>query len=76
MEANRDSALHYLELAEKAIHVNDVERAVRYINKSEDLYPTQKAKGINIEMIFISLKLNLFSIHIRRSVGTNKKFQF
>ena len=45
MEANRDSALHYLELAEKAILVDDIERAVRYINKSEDLYPTQKAKG-------------------------------
>ena len=45
MEANRDSALHYIELAEKAMHVNDIERAVRYINKSEDLYPTQKAKG-------------------------------
>ncbi len=45
MEANRDAALHYLELAEKAILVEETERAVRYINKSEDLYPTQRAKG-------------------------------
>ncbi len=45
MEANKDSALHYLELAEKAINNQDIERAIRYINKSEDLFPTQKAKG-------------------------------
>lgn len=46
MEANKDSALHYLELAEKAIHADDVERAIRFINKSEDLFPTQKAKDL------------------------------
>ena len=45
MEANKDSALHYIDLAEKAIQVNDTERAVRYIKKSEALFPTQKAKG-------------------------------
>jgi hypothetical protein len=45
MEANKDAALHYLELAQKAILVDDNERAIRYINKSEDLFPTQRAKG-------------------------------
>jgi len=45
MEANKDAALHYLELAEKAILVNENARAIRYINKSEELFPTQKAKG-------------------------------
>lgn len=45
MEANKDAALHYIELAEKAIHANDNERAIRYLNKSQDLFPTQKAKG-------------------------------
>ena len=46
MEANKDSALHYLELAEKAINNQDSERAIRYINKSEDLFPTKKAKDL------------------------------
>jgi DnaJ family protein B protein 12 len=46
MEANKDAALHYIELAEKAILVDDIERAVRYINKSEDLFPTKKAKDL------------------------------
>jgi len=59
MEANKDAAMHYLELAEKAIRVDDIERAVRYINKSEDLFPTQKAKGKYfkhfIKLIFIYL---------------------
>jgi hypothetical protein len=45
MEANRDSALHYLDLAEKALNVDEIERSIRYIKKSEELYPTQKAKG-------------------------------
>jgi len=46
MDANKDAALHYLELAEKAILVNDTERAIRLINKSEDLFPTRKAKDL------------------------------
>ncbi|CAF0801300.1 unnamed protein product [Adineta ricciae] len=46
MEANKDSALHYIELAEKAILANDNERALRYLNKSESLFPTQKAKDL------------------------------
>ena len=45
MEANKDSAFHYIELAERAILANENERALRYLNKSEDLFPTQKAKG-------------------------------
>jgi hypothetical protein len=45
MEANKDAALHYLELAERAVLNHDIEKAVRYINKSEDLFPTTKAKG-------------------------------
>ena len=45
MEANKDAAFHYIELAEKAILANDNERALRYLNKSERLFPTQKAKG-------------------------------
>lgn len=45
MEANKDSALHYLELAERAIEANDNERAAKYLNKSLDLFPTHRAKG-------------------------------
>jgi len=46
MEANKDAAFHYIELAEKAILANDNERALRYLNKSESLFPTQKAKDL------------------------------
>ena len=45
MEANRDSALNYIELAETAIRSNDRERAARYLSKAEALFPTRKAKG-------------------------------
>jgi hypothetical protein len=46
MEANKDSALHYIELAERAILANENERALKYLAKSENLFPTQKAKGL------------------------------
>ncbi|CAF3661283.1 unnamed protein product [Adineta steineri] len=46
MEANKDSAFHYIELAEQAILSNDNERALRYLTKSENLFPTQKAKDL------------------------------
>ena len=45
MEANRDAALNYIELAQKAILNNDNERALRYLTKSETLFPTQTAKS-------------------------------
>lgn len=45
MEANKDAAFNYIELAEKAIKVEDYERASRLLNKAESLFPTQKAKG-------------------------------
>ncbi|CAF4087895.1 unnamed protein product, partial [Rotaria sp. Silwood2] len=46
MEANKDAALHYVELAEKAILADDNERAIRYLNKSIDLFPIHKAKDL------------------------------
>jgi len=46
MEANREAALKYIELAEKAIRTNDRQRALKFLNKSESLYPTAKAKEL------------------------------
>ena len=57
MEANKDSAFHYIELAERAIVASDNERALRYLNKSESLFPTEKAKGL-------SLVRGLVDIHV------------
>ena len=51
MEANKDSAFHYVELAERAILANENERALRYLNKAEDLFPTQKAKGNSLRFV-------------------------
>ena len=63
MEANKDSALHYIELAEKAVLDNDNQRALRYLRKSEDLFPTQKAKGKSI-VFSLSLSLKRFYLNI------------
>ena len=70
MEANREAALHYLELAEKAIRTDEIERAIRFINKSEDLYPTKKAKGKRDEDSFHQSLMHF------RSSRTNKEFHF
>jgi hypothetical protein len=64
MEANKDSALHYIELAEKAILSNDNERALRYLTKSENLFPTEKAKGLFFVSLFIYLSIDFL---IKRS---------
>jgi hypothetical protein len=45
MEANRDAALNYIELAEEAIRDDEYERALKYLTKAESLYPTQQAKS-------------------------------
>jgi DnaJ family protein B protein 12 len=61
MEANKDSAFHYIELAEKAILANDNERALRYLTKSENLFPTQKAKDLIERLMYANSHSTSFS---------------
>ena len=56
MEANKDAALNYIELAEKAIRADDHERAVRHLTKAESLFPTSKAKGDRRVFLFHVLR--------------------
>lgn len=74
MEANKDSALHYIELAERAILDNDNQRALRYLKKSEDLFPTQKAKGLS--NFFSTSILSRYSFSEKRSNRTINVHQF
>ncbi|CAF0920790.1 unnamed protein product [Didymodactylos carnosus] len=46
MEANKAEGLRCIELAEKAILTGDHDRAIRFLSKSLELYPTQNAKDL------------------------------
>ncbi|CAF0952896.1 unnamed protein product [Didymodactylos carnosus] len=46
MEANKAESLRCIELAQKAILIGDHDRAIRFLSKSVDLYPTQTAKDL------------------------------
>lgn len=45
MEGNRDEAEKCINIATKAFEAGDKEKALKFLNKAEKLYPTEKAKG-------------------------------
>lgn len=45
MEGNRDEAEKCINIATKALEAGDKEKAVKFLNKAEKLYPTDRAKG-------------------------------
>lgn len=46
MEGNRDEGERCYYLANKYLSQGDLEKAKKFLNKAERLYPTQRAKGI------------------------------
>ncbi|MBN3313195.1 DJB14 protein, partial [Atractosteus spatula] len=46
MESNKDEAEKCIQLARKAFEAGDKERALKFLNKAEKLYPTEKAKEL------------------------------
>ncbi|XP_030643881.1 dnaJ homolog subfamily B member 14 [Chanos chanos] len=44
MEGNRDEAEKCINIATKALEAGDKEKALKFLNKAEKLYPTEKAK--------------------------------
>lgn len=45
MEGNRDEAEKCINIATKALEAGDKEKALKFLNKAEKLYPTGRAKG-------------------------------
>lgn len=52
MEVNKEEAERCIELGEKYIKNRNKEKAEKFLQKAERLYPTQKAKGT----LFLSSK--------------------
>ncbi|KAJ8388252.1 hypothetical protein AAFF_G00135130 [Aldrovandia affinis] len=46
MEGNRDEAEKCINIATKAVEAGDREKALKFLNKAEKLYPTDKAKAL------------------------------
>ncbi len=49
MDGNKDDSEKCLRLAEKYIRLGDREKAIKFLNKAERLYPSKRAKGMNIQ---------------------------
>lgn len=45
MEGNRDEAEKCINIALKAVEAGDKEKAVKFLNKAEKLFPTDRARG-------------------------------
>jgi hypothetical protein len=65
MEGNRDEAEKCINIASKALEAGDKEKASKFLNKAEKLYPTERAKGT----VFIQWRPTspLFPVSIRFS---------
>ncbi|KAM6939820.1 dnaJ homolog subfamily B member 14 [Xenentodon cancila] len=46
MEGNRDEAEKCINIATRALEAGDKEKAIKFLNKAEKLYPTDKAKAL------------------------------
>ncbi|KAM4603258.1 dnaJ homolog subfamily B member 14 [Polymixia lowei] len=46
MEGNRDEAEKCINIASKAFEAGDKEKALKFLNKAEKLYPTERAKAL------------------------------
>ncbi|XP_034044416.1 dnaJ homolog subfamily B member 14 [Thalassophryne amazonica] len=46
MEGNRDEAEKCINIASKALEAGDKEKALKFLNKAEKLYPTDRAKAL------------------------------
>ena len=53
MEGNRDESEKCLRLATKYLKLGDKDKAIKFLNKAEKLYPSQHAKGM---FVLISLR--------------------
>lgn len=45
MEVNKDEAERCIDIALEAIKIGNIARAQKFLNKAENLYPSQRAKG-------------------------------
>lgn len=63
MEGNRDEAEKCIHIATKALEAGDKEKALRFLNKAEKLYPTDKAKSKDTNVtVFIRSELTELSV--------------
>lgn len=51
MEGNRDEAEKCIKIATKALEAGDKDKALKFLNKAEKLYPTDRAKGMSVKLL-------------------------
>ncbi len=54
MDGNKEESLRCIDLALNYMKLGDRAKAKRFLTKSEQLYPSQKAKGRSTEFVLVS----------------------
>lgn len=53
MDGNRDEAERCIEIAVNALREAKLDKAEKFLKKAENLYPTQKAKGMYLKRLLL-----------------------
>ena len=46
MDSNKDESEKCLRIAEKYIRAGDRDKAIKFLNKAQKLYPSERARGV------------------------------
>lgn len=55
MEVNKDEAERCIDIAVEAMKIHNYQRAEKFLTKANNLYPTQKGKGITMSPLLTIL---------------------
>lgn len=72
MEGNKDESEKCIALAEKYINTGNREKALKFLNKAEKLYPSQKAKSsTSLSLITVLLLFQSAILHLIESLTSH-----
>lgn len=64
MEGNRDEAERCIGIAVQALREAKIDKAEKFLNKAEKLYPSQKAKGKKKKTSHVTDRCRVFSLYL------------
>lgn len=59
MDSNKDESEKCLRIAEKYIRAGDRDKAIKFLNKAQKLYPSERARGVWIFALEV-IETNVF----------------
>jgi hypothetical protein len=65
MESNKDESDRCINLAKKHIDTGDLDKAVKFLQKAERLFPSQRAKGLSFTVAVVVCCVRSSAVLIR-----------